>query len=90
MGAVNLADLVAALRTLADRREDESFLSDNELRTMTGYVQKSKQIKKLLEFGIPFYVDRSGRPKVYRSALEPREAKPRSARPDFEALRKLV
>jgi len=48
------------------------FLSDDELVSLTGYRQSSKQVSHLKAQRIPFHTNRSGRPRVARAALEGR------------------
>jgi len=47
-----------------------SFLDDDELRLLTGRVQKSKQIDQLKLMGLPFFVNAAGRPVVAKSAVD--------------------
>jgi hypothetical protein len=47
-----------------------TFLDLDELRWLTGWAQKSKQIAQLRRMGIPFYVNALGLPIVARSVIE--------------------
>jgi len=47
----------------------ELFLSRDELRDLTGYAFKSKQIEHLREYGIPHFISATGNPRVARSIL---------------------
>lgn len=46
------------------------FLDEDELFTLTGYRQKSKQVAELRRQGIPFRVNAAGFPAVARTAIE--------------------
>ncbi|MFA6015859.1 MAG: DUF4224 domain-containing protein [Gallionellaceae bacterium] len=46
------------------------FLSADELRELTGYAIKARQIAQLRTMGIAFRVNGCGRPVVTRSAVE--------------------
>ena len=46
------------------------FLSSAELKELTGYAIKAKQISQLRTMGIAFRINGSGRPVVTRSAVE--------------------
>lgn len=46
------------------------FLTQEDLRTLTGKAQKAKQAEQLRRMGIPFYLNASGHPIVARSAIE--------------------
>lgn len=46
------------------------FLSAEELRELTGYAIKAKQIAQLRSMAVPFRVNGCGRPVVTRSAVE--------------------
>lgn len=41
-----------------------TFLSEEELRVLTGRTQKSKQVEQLRKMGIPFFFNAAGRPVV--------------------------
>ena len=43
------------------------FLTEAEVEDLTGFKQKKKQAMHLMSMGIPFQVNRSGRPIVARS-----------------------
>ena len=46
------------------------FLTKEELRELTGYVIKNRQIDKLRNMGIAFRINGCGRPVVTRSTVE--------------------
>ena len=46
------------------------FLTPEEIRTLTGRAQKSKQVEQLRRSGIPFTLNASGQPIVTRTAIE--------------------
>ncbi|MDR0275056.1 MAG: DUF4224 domain-containing protein [Burkholderiaceae bacterium] len=52
------------------------FLTDAELRTLTGWSMKSKQAQWLKAQAIPFRVNATGHPVVTRSTIEGREQQP--------------
>ena len=47
-----------------------TFLDDEELRQLTGFAHKAKQVAQLRRMGIPFWLNAASRPVVARSALE--------------------
>ena len=47
-----------------------TFLDLDELRWLTGWAQKSKQIAQLRRMGIPFHVNGLGLPIVARRVIE--------------------
>lgn len=49
------------------------FLSQDEVRELTGYTIKAKQIDQLRRMGIPFLVNGAGRPVVTTAAVEGRK-----------------
>lgn len=51
------------------------FLTKDDVADLTGYKQVARQIAHLRNLRIPFFVDRAGRPKVARSAVEGGRAK---------------
>jgi hypothetical protein len=51
---------------------NDTFLDPDELHTLTGRAQKSRQIKALREMGVPFLVNAIGLPVVARVAVEGR------------------
>lgn len=67
-----------------------TFLTQEELKELTGYAMKSKQKAWLDEHGIPCMVNANGAPKVSRAVLEHRmglNVKPEDdASPDFTSL----
>jgi hypothetical protein len=52
------------------------FLTDDELRQLTGRPQKSRQIAWLRNNGIPFRVNATGHPVVTRSAIDSHQEQP--------------
>jgi len=40
------------------------FIKPEEIRVLTGFAQKGKQIEQLRRMGIPFFVNAAGRPVV--------------------------
>jgi hypothetical protein len=48
----------------------EYFLNIDELRELTGFSSKSRQIIQLRTMGIPFHVNGYGKPVVTRSSVE--------------------
>lgn len=46
------------------------FLTAEELRALTGFVIKDRQIAQLRTMGIPFRVNGCGKPVVTRAAVE--------------------
>ncbi len=61
------------------------FLTVDELRELTGYVQAAAQIRWLRRNGIAHTVRCDGKPRVVPAALLP-NAQP-SKKPNFEAIR---
>lgn len=57
-----------------------TFLDHNEIATLTGRTQKSKQIEHLRSRGIAYYVDATGHPVVLRSVIEGRASAPASTK----------
>lgn len=57
------------------------FLSDADLRTLTGWKLKSRQILWLKAQGIPFRVNATGHPVVTWAAVEGRDAAATPAQP---------
>lgn len=51
------------------------FLTDEELFTLTGYRQPSKQAAHLKAQRIPFHTNRAGHPRVAKAVLEGLRAK---------------
>lgn len=47
-----------------------TFLSPDELRTLTGRARKALQVEQLRRMGLPFWVNAAGRPVVARAAVE--------------------
>ena len=52
------------------------FLDDAQLKRLTGYSQKAKQVKQLKQLGIPHYVNAAGCPVVPVVAVEGNRATP--------------
>jgi len=48
----------------------ELFLTDEELKQLTGYSIKSKHIEYLRAHGLPFFISASGHPRVARVHIE--------------------
>lgn len=48
----------------------DTFLSEDDVATLTGAKTKSKQIEVLRRNGVPFFVNAGGRPVVARTAVE--------------------
>lgn len=46
------------------------FLDDDELRRLTGFSRKSKQIQWLRDQALPFWVSATGHPVVARATVE--------------------
>lgn len=53
------------------------FLTDEELATLTGFKQKSRQVARLREMGLPFWVNAAGQPVVAQATIEGRKPEPR-------------
>ena len=56
------------------------FLSDAELRELTSFAQKAKQVAELRRLGIAFWLNASGRPIVARATIEGGKATPPQAK----------
>lgn len=65
--------------------DHSSFLSDDDVRFLTGYTLASKQCEHLAALGIPFYTDRGGHPRVLKAALL-KTSGPRPPTLNFDAL----
>lgn len=59
----------------------DTFLSKEDVATLTGAKIKSKQIAQLRKMGLPFWVNALGVPVVPRSAIEGRPSKAQVAAP---------
>lgn len=46
------------------------FLDDGQLKKLTGYAQKAKQVAQLRRMGVPFFVNAAGKPVVAEAALQ--------------------
>jgi hypothetical protein len=64
------------------------FLTDDELRELTGWRRRSRQVKWLTDQGVPFYLRRDGRPVVVRSALSAAPADPERDGPNLAVARR--
>jgi hypothetical protein len=60
------------------------FLSDEDLRELTGYAHKAKQVAQLRRMGLPFFVNAAGRPVVALAAVEGGRSKPVAAEKTWE------
>lgn len=72
---------------------NNTFLTADELITLTEYKRKDDQRKELSKNGIKFQVSRSGKPLVLRAELHKHfgyEESLMSAEPDLHALRALT
>lgn len=49
------------------------FISPDDLKELTGFTVKEKQIAQLRRMGIPFFVNGCGRAKVAASVIEGRK-----------------
>lgn len=56
----------------------DAFLSDDEVRRLTGRTFKALQCAHLRKIGVPFFTNAAGRPVVARSAVEGRNVEPAS------------
>jgi Domain of unknown function (DUF4224) len=52
------------------------FLTEDEMRTLTGRGRKSAQLAQLRLMGIPFHVNAAGKPVVTRTAVEGQSMQP--------------
>ncbi len=52
------------------------FLDADELKALTGYAQRARQIAQLRQMGIAFWINGAGRPVVPRAAIEGGKAAP--------------
>ena len=46
------------------------FLSPDDLKALTGFATKAKQVEQLRRMGIPFFVNGQGRPVVTVAAIQ--------------------
>lgn len=53
-----------------------TFLTSDEVATLTGRKLKSKQIEALRKMALPFFVNASGRPVVTAAAVHGTKAEP--------------
>jgi hypothetical protein len=56
------------------------FLTPEELETLTGYKQPSKQVAHLKAQRIPFHTNRAGHPRVARAILEGAKSTPKATK----------
>lgn len=56
------------------------FLTANELRELTGFTRRSRQIAQLRQMGIAFWINGAGRPVVPRAVIEGRKTAPQPAK----------
>lgn len=47
-----------------------AFLTDEDIRRLTGFAHKAKQVTQLRRMGVPFFVNASGQPVVACSAVQ--------------------
>lgn len=66
----------------------QPWLSDDELRDLTGYVQPSRQVRWLEENRIKHYVNRLNRARVPRDAIVAFKGSEKRTEPDFTKVRK--
>ena len=62
------------------------FLTDAELKDLTGYSIKSKHIEYLRGIGLPFFISASGHPRVARVHITGHAANERK-KPNLEGLK---
>ncbi len=53
-----------------DVRPLTMFLDADELKALTGYAQRARQIAQLRQMGIAFWINGAGRPVVARSVID--------------------
>lgn len=53
----------------------ETFLTREEVKTLTGFSYPTKQAKQCREMGIPFYTNRRGYPMILRDVLTGKSSK---------------
>jgi len=65
----------------------DQFLSQQDLRQLTGYKRPSLQAKQLIRQGVPFFLNGRGYPQVHRTAVET-VARPQThpQTPNYQAL----
>ena len=56
------------------------FLNADELKALTGFAQRARQIAQLRQMGIAFWVNGAGRPVVPRAVIEGSKAAPQPAK----------
>jgi len=56
------------------------FLSDAELRELTSYAHRAKQVAELRRMGIAFHVNAAGRPIVAKAVFEAGKTSPQPAK----------
>jgi hypothetical protein len=52
----------------------DTFLTHEEIATLTGWKNKRKQVEQLRKQGLPFWLNASNAPIVPRSAIDGRKA----------------
>lgn len=60
----------------------EMFLSDAQIRHLTGCAHKARQVEQLRKMGLPFWVNARGQAIVTRAAVEGRPV-PAQAKPNW-------
>ena len=53
----------------------DTFLTDAELRYLTGFIQPKKQAEQCRRLGIPFFTNARGRPVVSRDIINAKPPK---------------
>ena len=56
------------------------FLDADELKALTGYAQRARQIAQLRQMGIAFWINGAGRPVVPRAVIEGNKSAPQPAK----------
>lgn len=62
----------------------ETFLTKDEIATLTGRKTKSKQIEALRKMALPFWVNAHDAPVVPRSAIEGKRELPKPEKPKWK------
>lgn len=74
---------------MSDEPRPTPWLSDDELRDLTGYMQPIRQARWLAANGIRCFVNRLGRVRVPRESFGELAAKKRRVEPDFSKVRRV-
>lgn len=74
MSEEEIAALVVALEASRSTASQSTFLTTDEIATLTGRKSKSRQIKELARQGVAFRENATGHPIVARSVIEGRAA----------------